>query len=333
MSQTALGIYLSYVDQTLLAQGEKSEEYFLEAGLDYPNYIQPAERVPLDVLNRLIKVVRRRAKSPHIFLLLGVNVPVMAHGNLGSAILASQDIDSALLLLERYAAIVMPAIKVSFHRTEQYTAMEYQVLTPFNDLNIALIEAIISTTSHNFSLLTGKSFYPQSLSVTYDEPGYSARYREFTQCDVTFNAPTNRFVFSHTALNLPITTANQINREFMVQQCESDLLSINSQTPLSDRIREIISLYLDESPSIQFVAQKLEVSERTLRRRLNEEGINYRELLKQIRQNMAEHYLKNTEMRIEHIAWQLGYKETANFRKAFKEHSGVSPRLWRQTHR
>ena len=94
-------------------------------------------------------------------------------------------------------------------------------------------------------------------------------------------------------------------------------------------MREIISVYMDAAPSIGFVAEKLRVSERTLRRRLNEEGINFRDLLKEIRHETALYYLGKTEMRIDNIARQLGYSETANFRKAFKEQCGKSPRQWR----
>jgi AraC-like DNA-binding protein len=54
----------------------------------------------------------------------------------------------------------------------------------------------------------------------------------------------------------------------------------------------------------------------------------FRDLLKDIRHEAAIDILKNTGIRIELIAWKLGYKETANVRKAFKARTGVSPREW-----
>lgn len=154
-------------------------------------------------------------------------------------------------------------------------------------------------------------------------------YFPYTHCEVEFNADQNRMVFTQAQFDQPIKTANALNQRFMEKQCEDELKKVQSHTQLTERIREIISLYLDESPSIGFVADKLRVSERTLRRRLNEEGINFRDLLKEIRHETALYYLSKTDMRIENIAFRLGYKETANFRKAFREQCGKSPRQWR----
>lgn len=327
-----MGIYLSFIDEVLVHLGEDSEAIFRQARLGYPDYVQPGERVPLEVLNRLVVAIRESCRTPEFFLLLGQRVPMMAHGNLGNAVMASETVERALSTLERYAAIVMPAVRIEFQREQQSTVVAYQVATPFEPLNQALIEALITTTSYNFSALTGASFYPEQVDVSFQAPAYRQRFRQFTRCEVNFNAQGNRFVFARRALDLPITTHNPLSEKLLVRQCEDELKRLQSQTDLGERIREVISLYLDQSPGMDFVAAKLNLSERTLRRRLAEEGINYRDLLKQIRHSMALHYLEKTDIRIEHIAWQLGYKETANFRKAFKAREGVSPREWRKQH-
>ncbi len=119
----------------------------------------------------------------------------------------------------------------------------------------------------------------------------------------------------------------------MVEQCEDELQRLRLQTPLTQRIREVVSLHLESSPSIGLVAEKLRMSERTLRRRLGEEGASFRELLNQIRYEAAQHYLGKTDLPIETIAVRLGYGETANFRKAFKQQSRKSPRQWRKEQR
>lgn len=331
-TQTALGVYLSYIDEVLVDLGEDSQAIFRDAKLSYPDYIQPGERIDLASLNRLIVSIRSQCRTPEFFLILGERIPVMAHGNLGNAVMASENVERALAMVERYAAIVMPAVRVSFQREQTSTVVEYQVATPHEALNQALVEALITSTSYNFSALTGASFYPEKVEVAFKAPAYAKAFRHYTRCEVSFSAATNRFVFTRKALDLVITTRNPLSEKFLARQCEEELKRLKSQTDISERIREIISLYLDQSPGIDFVAEKLNLSERTLRRRLNEEGVNYRDLLKQIRHSMALHYLEKTDLRIEHIAWQLGYRETANFRKAFKLQEGVSPREWRKAH-
>lgn len=327
--QTAYGIYLAYIDDFLRELGEDSAAVFRAAGIDDPAAIQQGERISVETLADVVRSVNRHVRRSSFFLELGARIPLMAHGNLGSAIMACKDVRTVLSIMERYTAIVLPAVRVSLQQQGDDAVVEYQISTHCAELNIALVEALISTSQYNISLLTAQPFFPKRVSVTFKPPLHAALYQNFTRCEVEFNATSNNMVFTQAQLDLPIRTANALNQRVMLQQCEDELKKVQSHTQLSERIREIISLYLDTSPSIGFVAEKLRVSERTLRRRLNEEGINFRDLLKEIRHETALYYLGKTDLRIDSIARQLGYAETANFRKAFREQSGKSPRQWR----
>lgn len=329
VQQTANGVYLTYIDDYLREIGADSAAIFQQAGFSYPEFIQVGERVSMTQLGDLITAIDHRNKYPNFFLDLGARIPVIAHGQLGSAILACKDVLTLLTLVARYAAIVLPFVKISLNQQEEDVVVEYQVLTPSSELNEAIIEAVFGHSSHNLSLIAGMDIFPKKASVIYKEPANAASYQKFTHCTVEFNKPINSTVFSKRSLQCPIRTANAVGERMLVNQCEDELKKIQSNTPLVDRVREILSLYLEESPSIESVAEKLKVSERTLRRRLNEEGLNFRDLLKEIRLQTAKYYLEKTDIRIEKIAWQLGYKETSNFRKAFKDLTGLSPREWR----
>lgn len=326
---TAYGIYLAYIDEYLKELGEDSAAVFRAAGITDPEALQRLERVEVETLAEVIHSVNRHVRRSSFFLELGARIPLMAHGNLGSAIMACKDVRTVMTIMERYAAIVLPAVRLALQQHKDEAVMEYQISTPYPELNIALVEAFISTTGYNVSLLTGQAFYPKRVRVTFKQPPHWEQYRTYTHCEVEFNADCNAMVFSQAQLDQPIRTANALNQRVMLQQCEDELKKVQSHTQLTERIREIISLYLDAAPSMGFVAEKLRVSERTLRRRLNEEGINFRDLLKEIRHETALYYLGKTDLRIDNIARQLGYSETANFRKAFKEQCGKSPRQWR----
>lgn len=327
--QTVPGIHLAYIDEYLQELGFDNRTVFREAGIENPAILQQGERVTVETLAALVQSVNRHVRRRGFFLELGARIPIMAHGNLGSAIMACKDVRMVITLLERYAAIILPSVRITLQQTREEVAVEYQLSTMWPEVNIALIEAFIGTTGYNISLLTGQPFFPHKVYLSYKQPPDPTIFQPYTHCEVEFNADQNRMVFSQAQFDLPIKTANALNQRVMAKQCEDELIKVQSHTQLTDRIREIISLYLDESPSIGFVAEKLRISERTLRRRLNDEGINFRDLLKEIRHETAQYYLSKTDMRIESIASRLGYKETANFRKAFKEHAGKSPRQWR----
>ncbi|MDR3419254.1 MAG: AraC family transcriptional regulator ligand-binding domain-containing protein [Nevskia sp.] len=328
---TVLGIYLAYIDDYLRELKADSLAIFRDAGIEDPAAIQPGERFPLHVLTALQDAIKTRVGRPEFFLELGTRIPITAHGNLGAAIFTCPDVRAVLGIVQRYAAIVLPAASIVF-RQDQAT-LEYRVAPALQPLGPTLLEPLITTIPCNLSLLAGQPVYPKKVYVSWKRPPYAALYRRYTRCEVEFDADADRMEFSRSQLDLPIRTANTLSQRFLVKQCEDELRELQTQNPLTDRIREIVSLHIDTSPSIRMVAGKLGIPERTLRRRLSEEGVSYRNLLKQIRHAAALHYLGQTDMRIERIALRLGYRETASFRKAFKEISGKSPRQWREARR
>ena len=97
-----------------------------------------------------------------------------------------------------------------------------------------------------------------------------------------------------------------------------------------DDVRMLIISRPGFFPGIDYVAEKLGLSDRTLRRRLKEEGSTYRKILDEIRFELAREYLADTQLPIDEIAVLLGYTEPGNFCHAFRRWGGQSPRSWRQ---
>jgi AraC-like DNA-binding protein len=97
-----------------------------------------------------------------------------------------------------------------------------------------------------------------------------------------------------------------------------------------DDVRMLVLARPGFFPDIDYVAERMNMSTRTLRRRLKDEGSSYRELLDEIRFGLAKEYLGKTNLSMEEICRLLGYSESGNFSHAFRRWSGQSPRQWRQ---
>ena len=87
----------------------------------------------------------------------------------------------------------------------------------------------------------------------------------------------------------------------------------------------------DNFPNINNIAFSLNMSESTLRRRLDEEGTNYRRICDEVRNVIACNYLKNTSLTISEIAMLLNYSESASFRRAFVRWNKVTPNDYRKS--
>jgi AraC-like DNA-binding protein len=105
----------------------------------------------------------------------------------------------------------------------------------------------------------------------------------------------------------------------------------HDSTPALIRALQALVFDLERGPaSLGDVANRLALSERTLRRRLRALGTSYNKILQDARSSSAKEWLRDRNLTMESIAWRLGYTETANFRHAFKRWTGQSPQAYRR---
>ena len=94
--------------------------------------------------------------------------------------------------------------------------------------------------------------------------------------------------------------------------------------------QSIINLVKPQFPTIEQVAANLNLSVRTLQRRLKAEGLTYKAVLDELRRQFALDYLKNDALSIKEIAYLLDYAESSSFVRSFKRWTGKSPQEFRQ---
>jgi AraC-like DNA-binding protein len=96
-------------------------------------------------------------------------------------------------------------------------------------------------------------------------------------------------------------------------------------------LRQVIEILLtDGYPQIEAAAETLNLSVRTLQRRLAGEDLTYSRLVEQARFDAATHALKRAGVSVTDIAFDLGYSDPANFGRAFRRWAGISPQMYRR---
>ena len=112
-------------------------------------------------------------------------------------------------------------------------------------------------------------------------------------------------------------------------KCEEALKQLTEDAGFACRVRRVIETSHPFPPKLARVAATLFVSERTLKRRLQEESASFQNLVDHVRLQRAGELLKNTGMNLSQIADALGYADAANFTRAFKRWTGTSPSHYR----
>ncbi len=330
---TGYGVYLAYAAECLRRRGEDGSSIFRAAGIDDVGQLGLGQRVPQDVLAHVFRRLYRHPRLAGFFLELGAAVPVTAHGNLGLAFMACDNLYQALEVFARFAPIALAGVRAELKDQGDETVLRIHTSARYPEFSSALGEALLVNMVVRSTSLAGQAIVPKAASLVQREPSYADQIRNWIEAPITFNAEYHSITFRRRDLDAKVVTADPVNLRLLLAQCENELAEVQSHTGLRDRVREMLALNVAENPSISTVARELSLSERTLRRRLQEEGIRFRELFKTVRHELALHYLRDTDAHIQAIADRLGYRDTACFRHAFKEQEGVSPREWRRQHR
>ncbi|MGW5113473.1 AraC family transcriptional regulator [Nocardia sp. NPDC004123] len=161
------------------------------------------------------------------------------------------------------------------------------------------------------------------VELAYPEPAYAAMHRDLLGCEPVFDAPVTRLTVGADTLDLPMPQANPYTAALAERQCGELLQRRRERTGLGARVRSALITYGPHASQDE-VAAGLRMSVRTLRRRLDEEGTSYRELVDETRQMLAEELL-SIGATVEDVAGRLGYADASGFTHAFTRWTGTTP--------
>jgi AraC-like DNA-binding protein len=177
-------------------------------------------------------------------------------------------------------------------------------------------------------LLIGEDFDYSQASVNFDfpPPDYESTYYEVFNCPVHFGAERNELVFPAVWLKLPIASGNQTMADVCTAMCER-LLGAGEATGTTQQMvrRLLLSRPGRRMYRLDEAAAELNLSTAQLRKRLYRTGTSYKNLVLEIRMALAQHYLQDTNLPIQEIAYLLDYSQAAPFSRAYKTYYGNSP--------
>jgi AraC-like DNA-binding protein len=180
--------------------------------------------------------------------------------------------------------------------------------------------------------LVGRRIPILRTEFSYAEPVHSAEYRLMFCADLSFNRPNTLIAFEASYLGLPVVQNEQSLKEFLRTAPESILLKYKNGSSLSARVRRRLRQFLPgEVPDFEGLADQLNMTPATMRRRLHEEGESYQSIKDQLRRDLAISYLSHSSRSVMDIALELGFSERSAFHRAFRKWTGASPGEFRRT--
>lgn len=236
----------------------------------------------------------------------------------------------ALEVITKYSRILSDAAEYCLHEHAQRAVFEVQsrarLSRPLADFQVGLIALAARAWlrhTNNFEFW-----------FAHERPHNLAEYtRVYGAAPLRFGAPCNAIVFDKDLLRAPLRDANPKLHAVLRRHADSLLGELPPIDLLTGRVRELVLQLLPAGKSdVRHAAERLNMSRRTLARRLKVEGASYREVVEDARHALARRYLAMPTLDVKEIAFLLGYSETAAFSRAFRRWAGQSPLQYRESH-
>jgi AraC-like DNA-binding protein len=179
--------------------------------------------------------------------------------------------------------------------------------------------------------LCGKSFAPEQVDFVNPQPAQLKPYRDYFGCAVRFGQARTTVRFPARFLALPLRHPDPALLELLARQADALLAELPGAGDVEQSVRRCIArLSRDGEPTLQRVAGELHTTPRTLHRRLEAGGHNFRGLREDTRRRLAEEYLRDPRLQLGEIAQLLGFSEQSAFSRSFRRWTGRTPSAFRR---
>lgn len=168
------------------------------------------------------------------------------------------------------------------------------------------------------------------VDFSFDRPDYADEFQNLFPGPVHFNEPVTQFVFESHYLSLPVQRSVSDLRVFLARQPQ-DWISIPFAERLAKhQVRDYLLNHNLSKASIDDIARDMNISSRTLFRRLEAEGSSFQQVKDELRRDLAIDQLTNTHDTVAEIAYRLGFNEVSSFYRAFRSWTGTTPSSYRK---
>ncbi|CAA0078791.1 HTH-type transcriptional regulator VirS [Zhongshania aliphaticivorans] len=274
----------------------------------------------------LLEKVQQRFPGREVGLELGQRVRSAHLGVIGYLTLASDTVADALAAFQRYQRLLHDGDKASIALNGStmtlFWSSDYGPSTKLSD------EVLLMGLLSFIRVMTGEpSLIPIHVDFTFAEPPNVAAYELAFGAPVFFSRAHTALHFPAEYLSLPISNSDPGLRDLLERQAQASLAILPQNEDFTQALRGALLRGLQSGRAgSAAVAAMLNMSERTLFRRLNEQGLVFKQVLSQIRVQLAREYLADKRLTQSEIALLLGYSEQSAFSRAFKRETGVTPR-------
>jgi AraC-like DNA-binding protein len=328
-NRTTAAIWVRGIAEMLAAEGLDVRALLAEARIDPEALEVPGARLSTEKISRLWELATERSGNPALGLAQHQIARPASFDVVGYAMMSGANLHGAFERLIRYLLILSDALTMTMREEDAGFRVTFVLFGGDRPVPRQRIEFIFVTVIGFCRWISARPIHPLGVELPYPPPVDQAPYRTAFRCPVEFDATVASMLFSHADLTAPLPTSNRQVAD-LHERFAGEYLRRFDHAQTSYRVREVIIRRLpDGEPTRDQVASELCMSERTMRRRLEEEATSFIQLLDDTRRELAEQYLERLHLSLPQAAYLLGFAEQSSFFRACRRWFDRSPGQYR----
>lgn len=291
-----------------------------------------AARVPVAQWRALLLRAAEHLAAPDLGIRLGQRVTPAHFGLMGYVLLNCAHLGAAMARLHDYERLFYDVSPLHVRQQSGTLVLEWGTDNgrPGALVDDAAIAALIQLAR---DLTDRHDLVAQRIDFVNPLPIDVQAHARFFACPLRFAQNATRVLLPMEALDLPLRAPDPALLALLQDQAATLLRALPPRGDLGSRVRDVIASQLpDTPPHAENVAAALHCSERSLHRRLREQGTSFGALRDEALHQLACDALADPRLQLGDIAGLLGYSEQSAFTRAFRRWTGETPRAWRQRH-
>lgn len=239
----------------------------------------------------------------------------------------SQNLREAIVNASLYGALVDESIEYSLVESGNHASMRMQIVDGELSRYHRRTEFLLFSTISLMRIVTNTHLHPLEVRYKHAVKSSASAMRKAAGCTISFDAEENEIILSLASLDLPIPSYDPALRNHLTDYGNTLLRMRTASSPgIRSKVEaQILNKLPGRIANAQEVASNLGLSTRSLSRRLSEEGLSFRGIVKNIRCDLAKTYLKDG-FSIGEVAFYLDFADQPAFSTAFKHWTGLTPR-------
>jgi len=320
-----LATFLLPIAQTLRLQGEDAMEVIESVGIDPASIVNSDRRVPLDAMHKLMRRCIEVTGNQSFGLMAAEQLQPQILQGLGLGWLVSDTVYDGLRRTVRFCRLMSTGAIMQLNEEGQYVHLTITRSAKIEQCEAGAIDFSVGIIARMCRLAMGEYIAPVKIEMERPTPVDVAQFESILCCPITFGQKQSRLTFYIPDILMPLATGDPDLARVNDAQAQGYIDSFLVHNTTRKVVEKIVETLPDGAPNQQQIAETLNMSNRTLQRKLKSEGTSFLDLLQSTRMQLARRYLLQPARSVVETSYLLGFSEPSTFSRAFKRWTGQAP--------